>query len=488
MKKNHLMGTSALSVPAVCALAVMGGAAWAQNTPCVVGSTVVTCSGNQLTGVRDGQNGVTATKDLVVNNLSTDIGPIDYGTGYEGILHFANSNSNIDHITVTADLDPYKISAYASGIKLGFSESAGAGAVELSQSGKIQVYGPNNHGIHATVTGAEGKPAGAFQIGVAGSIVTDADTSTSAVGLLVEGIGGDGGTGKAGGAGPNFNGPDALTTTGGMTILSNGAGVGSDGTSTAGAHGVYVLGQGGDGGDGEDEGGFATGGAGGAGGNAAGTAGAWTIGGADAGAWDITTQGDYSNAFRIVGEGGAGGKGGHADGLYDGGNGGAGGSGTGMFLFYADPTPPQVLGTTHGDYAPAFHFVSQGGQGGNGGGGYGGGSGAKGGDAGDIYLGEDGRQMYPTTYGDTSHGFYIHSQGGDGGNGIAGAEGDGGDGGDGGAGGLIQTFLFFESATSGAHSPGFAAYSTGGGGGENGKGGFLSTSGSDPATPPRAAT
>lgn len=467
------------------ALAVFGGAAGvqAQNTACVV-TDVVTCSQDQSAGIQDGQNHVVSTMDLVVNDLTTDITP-DATLTYPGISHGLTGTSTLSQIKVTSDLGTYSILATGIGILMAGSENEDLEQVILSHSGAINTTGASHHGIYTYSNNAavSGQPAGAdFQLGVEGSITTDT-TATNAVGLFIEGVGGDGAANKAGGAGPTFLTAGALYTTNPMTITTYGQGSGTSGTYTAGAHGLYVIGRGGDGGEGADKTSSGTADTGGAGGNAAGTGDPWIIGGADkhtsstdevGGRWTITTAGDYSNAVRIEAHGGDGSKGSHNSDVLSGsgGTGGAGGDGADMQLFYNNPTPPQVLGTTNGDYSPALWVLSQGGNGGTGGGGLSGGNGGHGGAGGSMSLGEDGRQIYLHTTGDYSPGFFLYSQAGGGGKGTDGSTNSGGSGGHGGTAGTIATYLLTGATTSGAYSAGFAAYSTGGAGNTGGSGGW----------------
>ncbi|HWB50583.1 MAG TPA: hypothetical protein VG651_15850 [Stellaceae bacterium] len=427
------------------------------------GTLTITATGNMSSGLAIiGQGGLGGTAGHTT--CSTDCYPAAGGNGGSGS-------------SVEVDLD-----AGASITTAGASAPAVA-ALSFGANGGPAGGAQNNYG---SITGAASGDGGAsglvtvyFQNGVA-----LATTGAQSPGLLVQSIGGMGGSSCC---------DDAGNTGGG---IGNGTGTsGGDGGAAAGANvtstarittagtlspGILVQvlsGPGGAGGYGDGL--SSTGGAGAAGG-ASGTASVANYG-------PITTSGDASQGVLVQSIGGGGGNGGTASGFFTSTGGTA--AATAADGGSVDITTQNGNVTTGGAVAAAILGQSIGGGGGNGGSTQGvfynqGGTAGVGGDGGPVTVHADGTVSTDgtpnpgtlTTSGTLSHGVLAQSIGGSGGTGgNVNASGTvvsyavGGSGGAGGAGGTVDVIANGATIyTHGSGANGIVAQSIGGGGGAGG--------------------
>ncbi len=347
-------------------------------------------------------------------------------------------------------------------------------SVIVNSTGNILTEGEFSHGILAQSIGGSGGSSGTsgnllvsllgqpdnggnggtVEVNNSGTIQTNGDYAS---GIMAQSIGGGGGSGgvagalvAVGGAGSNGGSGDEVT----VNNLASGTII----TKGIGSSGIIAQSIGGSGGQGSDAYGLV--GIGGAG-SKAGNGNTVTV----SNFGSISTSGDGAKGVLAQSIGGGGGDGGNSAGMVAvGGSGDGGGYGSKVTV-----TNDGVI-TTTGDDAAAILAQSVGGGGGNGGssGSVGafvgvavGGSGGAGGEGGDVEVtlsNSDATQPSSIhTSGDRSAGVFAQSVGGGGGNG----------------GGAVQVAV-------GAF--GAASVSVGGSGGTGGKGGDVSLSGSGAAS------
>jgi uncharacterized protein YhjY with autotransporter beta-barrel domain len=341
----------------------------------------------------------------------------------------------------------------------------------VSQSGKIETFGTNSHGIFAQSVGGGG--------GNGGYAVSAAASPGVSVSIGIGGTGGGGGLGDIVNVGSHSD----ITTHGenshGIFAQSVGGGGGSGGFSIAVSFSTGVGGA------------LSLGGSGGAGNDAK----AVTVGTLLTPiSGNIETFGNHSYGILAQSVGGGGGDGGFSmagtltvDGgaaLSLGGSGASGGAAGPVNLFSASSI------TTHGNDAHGLFAQSLGGGGGSGGfsiagnisasvalGASVGGSGAAGGNADNVTLRSTGQSI--STFGDHSYGAVAQSVGGGGGDGGFAVSGSisssagvnlglGGSGGTGSSAGNVDLESSSSISTRGINSHGLFAQSVGGGGGSGG--------------------
>src|SRR6056297_2310403 len=365
----------------------------------------------------DGGNGGTIT-------LTTEVDITTGGDGARGIFAVSRSGRGGDGGDAII----------GSGGGSGGAARAG-GPVTVTNTGDINTFGVESHGIYAlSVGGAAGSGGDSW------------------------GITGEGGSGGIGGTG----GPVSITNDGSIHTRGDAS------------HGILAQSIGGTGGNGGDAGGITAFGGGAAAGGKGGTV-LVSLGASSA----IITEGTYSIGVLAQSIGGSGGDSGSQGGIVSfGSSGGKGSDGDKVTVTTADGSTITTGGaSSHGIFAQ-----SVGGGGGSAGGGGGaismGGSGSVGGDGGDVEVTHDGSVI---TEGQDARGVFAQSVGGGGGAGgqSGGVFSLGGSGGAGGDGGEVTVTIGETGvvATTGLGSDAVFAQSVGGGGGSGASSGGLASLG-----------